>query len=107
MRFAVQRYRTCCLAILTMLLLAISAGAYIVGYPLVTMDMTRRVITNVAAPEGTRAPMGQLIKMRQYPNAAFRDVTAPNADTLYTTAFFDVGKEPGFSACRTWRAGSI
>ena len=24
----------------------------------------------------------------------FRDVTAPNADTLYTTACFDVGKEP-------------
>jgi hypothetical protein len=32
--------------------------------------------------------------MREYPNASFRDVTAPNADTLYTTAFFDVGKEP-------------
>ena len=58
------------------------------------MEMTRRVLTNVAAPEGTRAPMGQLIKMRQYPTAAFRDVTAPNADTLYTTAFFDVGEEP-------------
>ena len=38
--------------------------------------------------------MGQLIKLRQYPDASFRDVTAPNADTLYTTAFFDVGKEP-------------
>ena len=38
--------------------------------------------------------MGQIIKLRQYPNASFRDVTAPNADTLYTTAFFDVGKEP-------------
>ena len=38
--------------------------------------------------------MGQIIKLRQYPDAAFRDVTAPNADTLYTTAFFDVGKEP-------------
>src|SRR5208282_3681897 len=52
------------------------------------------VMTNVAEPKGTRAPMGQLIKMRQYPVASFRDVTAPNADTLYTTAFFDVGKEP-------------
>ena len=29
------------------------------GYPLVTMEMTRRVMTNVAAPEGNRAPMGQ------------------------------------------------
>ena len=72
----------------------LATDAYIYGYPLVTMEMTRRVITNVAAPEGTRAPMGQFIKLRQYPDAAFRDVTAPNADTLYTTAFFDVGKEP-------------
>ena len=38
--------------------------------------------------------MGQIIKLREYPNSSFRDVTAPNADTLYTTAFFDVGKEP-------------
>jgi hypothetical protein len=38
--------------------------------------------------------MGQIIKFRQYPDASYRDVTAPNADTLYTAAFFDVGKEP-------------
>ena len=72
----------------------LATDAYIYGYPLVTMEMTRRVITNVAAPVGTRGPMGQIIKLRQYPDASFRDVTAPNADTLYTTAFFDVGKEP-------------
>jgi len=72
----------------------LATDAYIYGYPLVTMEMTRRVITNVAKPEGTHAPMGQLIKLREYPNASFRDVTAPNADTLYTTAFFDVGNEP-------------
>jgi hypothetical protein len=72
----------------------LATDAYIYGYPLVTMEMTRRVITNVAKPEATRAPMGQLIKMREYPNASYRDVTAPNADTLYTTAFFDVGSEP-------------
>jgi hypothetical protein len=72
----------------------IASDAYVFGYPLVTMEMTRRVMTNVAAPAGTRAPMGRLIKLRQYPDASFRDVTAPNADTLYTTAFFDVGDEP-------------
>jgi hypothetical protein len=72
----------------------LATDAYIYGYPLVTMEMTRRVLTNIAKPEGTRAPMGQLIKMREYPTAAFRDVTAPNADTLYTTAFIDVGREP-------------
>src|SRR6476646_1255957 len=71
----------------------LATDAYIYGYPLVTMEMTRRVITNVAKPEGTHAPMGQLIKLREYPNASFRDVTAPNADTLYTTAFLDVGSE--------------
>ncbi|MCW5892415.1 MAG: DUF1254 domain-containing protein [bacterium] len=68
--------------------------AYVYGYPLVTMEMTRRVMTNVAAPEGSRAPMGQLLRMRSYPNAEFRDVTAPNADTLYTTSWIDVSKEP-------------
>lgn len=73
---------------------ALATDAYIFGYPLVTMEMTRRILTNVAEPVGTRAPMGQIIKLRHYPDASFRDVTAPNADTLYTTAFFDVGQEP-------------
>jgi len=68
--------------------------AYIYGYPLITMEYTRRVITNVEKVEGTHAPMGQLIRLREYPTAAFKDVTAPNADTLYTTCFLDVGKEP-------------
>jgi len=72
----------------------VAQDAYIYGYPLVTMEMTRRIITNVASVVGTRGPMGQLIKLRQYPDASFRDVTAPNADTLYTSAFIDVGKEP-------------
>lgn len=72
----------------------LAVEAYIFGYPLVTMEMTRRVVTNIEKPEGTKAPMGQLIKLRQYPDATFRDVTAPNADTLYTTAFIDVGAEP-------------
>lgn len=74
--------------------LSLASDAYVYGYPLVTMEMTRRVMTNVEAPKGTRGPMGSLIKLRQYPDASFRDVTAPNADTLYTTAFFDVGDEP-------------
>ncbi len=72
----------------------IASDAYIYGYPLVTMEMTRRVFSNVAKAEGTRAPMGQLVRMRTYPDATYRDVTAPNADTLYTTGFFDVGDEP-------------
>ncbi|MDD1651043.1 MAG: hypothetical protein LUO80_11740, partial [Methylococcaceae bacterium] len=57
---------------------AVASDAYVFGYPLVTMEMTRRVISNVDKLEGTRAPMGTLIKLRQYPDATFRDVTAPN-----------------------------
>lgn len=72
----------------------LATDAYIYGYPLVIMEMTRRVLTNVAKPAGTKAPMGQFIKMCHYPDASFKDVTAPNADTLYTTSFFEVDKEP-------------
>ena len=58
------------------------------------MEMTRRVMTNVEKPEATRAPMGNLLRARSYPDATYRDVTAPNADTLYTSAWMDVAKEP-------------
>ena len=37
---------------------AAASDAYIFGYPLVTMELTRRGLTNVAAPEGKLAPMG-------------------------------------------------
>jgi hypothetical protein len=68
--------------------------AYIYGYPLVTMEMTRRVITNAVKPEGTHAPMGQFVNLREYPTAAFKEVTAPNADTLYSSAWLDLSQEP-------------
>jgi hypothetical protein len=58
------------------------------------MEMTRRITTNVAAPVGLHAPMGQFASAREYPTAAFKDVTAPNADTLYSSAFLDLSKEP-------------
>jgi hypothetical protein len=68
--------------------------AYVYAYPLLTMEMTRRVSTNWVKPEGTFAPMGQFAKLREYPNASFNTVTAPNADTLYTIVWLDVSKEP-------------
>ena len=39
-----------------------SIDAYIFAYPLVTMEYTRRALTNTAAPEGTKAPMGQFVR---------------------------------------------
>ena len=38
-----------------------AVDAYIYGYPLVTMDMTRKFLTNYATVEGSRGPMGQMI----------------------------------------------
>ena len=68
--------------------------AYIYAYPLVTMELTRRRLTNVAAPAESTAPMGQFARLRGYPAVDNHAVTAPNADTLYTIAWLDVSKEP-------------
>src|SRR5579884_3996916 len=72
----------------------LATKAYIYAYPLVMMEMTRRISTNVAAAGATRAPMNQFAFLRSYPTAAFTDVVAPNADTLYEIGWFDVSKEP-------------
>jgi hypothetical protein len=72
----------------------LAMDAYIFGYPLVTMEITRRVSTNVTKPVGTKAPMGQFAKLRTYPPLEDHTVTAPNADTLYTVSWLDVSKEP-------------
>jgi hypothetical protein len=74
--------------------LRLGTEAYIYGYPLVTMEITRRVMTNAAEPKDNHAPMGQFHNAQTYPDASFKDVTAPNADTLYSTAWLDVSREP-------------
>jgi len=67
--------------------------AYIYGYPLVTFDMVRKQQTNVFKPDAEHAPMGQLVRMRNYPPVKRRAV-AVNADTLYTLVWLDVSTEP-------------
>jgi Protein of unknown function (DUF1214) len=39
------------------------------AYPLVTMEYTRRALTNAAASEGFKAPMGQFVRMKEYDGA--------------------------------------
>jgi hypothetical protein len=55
---------------------SIATEAYIYGYPLVTMDMTRKVFTNVAAPDQAHAPLGQTVRFRTYP--AVDNITTPS-----------------------------
>ena len=74
--------------------LDIAVDAYIFGFPLVKMELTRLVMTNVQFPEGMNAPMGRFARIRTYPPASNHDVTTPSTDMLYTGAWFDVTKEP-------------
>lgn len=73
---------------------AIAADVYVYGYPLVMMDQTRRVMTNVESASEFKAPMGQFANLRTFPKPEFKDVTTPNADTLYSSAWIDLSKEP-------------
>lgn len=71
-----------------------AVDAYIYAYPLLTFDLVRQHETNTEVPTGAAAPMGQLIKMRQYPAVDDHAAAAPNTDTLYTLAWLDVSEEP-------------
>lgn len=74
---------------------SIGVEAYVYLYPLVTMDITRKQMTNVApGKELGRGPMNTFVNVRQYPLANFRDVVRPNFDTLYSIAWVDLTKEP-------------
>lgn len=74
----------------------IALEAYLYAYPLVIMDVTRQVGTNCEAANGAKmcAPLNQFANVPAFPDAAFTDVVRPNADTLYSTIWFDVTREP-------------
>jgi hypothetical protein len=70
--------------------------AYVYGYPLVIMDVTRQVLTAAPAPnaEGTAAPINQLAKMPHYVSPYFTNVVRISLNSLWTTGFVDLAKEP-------------
>ena len=70
--------------------------AYVYGYPLVMMDVTREVLTAAPAPnaEGTAAPINQLAKMPHYVDPTFKNVVRISLNSLWTTGFVDLAKEP-------------
>jgi hypothetical protein len=74
---------------------AIAVDAYLYFYPLVTMDVTRKQLTNVEP--GTTAfggPMNMFNNVAAYPAADTKVVVRPNFDTLYSSAWLDLTNEP-------------
>jgi hypothetical protein len=72
----------------------IGVTAYTYFYPLVTMDLTRRQLTNVARAEGISAPMNTFASLAAFPPADMKAVVRPNFDTLYSSGWLDLTGEP-------------
>jgi hypothetical protein len=72
----------------------LAIDAYIYGYPLVLMDVTRQVKTAVSKAEDGKAPLNQFAHVRTLPDHTFAAVPYPNADVLYSFAWLDLTKEP-------------
>jgi hypothetical protein len=76
---------------------AIAEEAYIFGYPLVLMDITRQMpIAGRPTNNGEvyQVPANQFRHTRALPDASFTAVVSPNADTLYSVAWLDLSQGP-------------
>ncbi len=72
----------------------IAYQAYTYCFPLVMMDLTKKVQANVVSPSGSHAPINQVGKAQTYPTSDTRDVVKPNVDTLYNMVWLDLTDEP-------------
>ena len=77
-------------------LMKLVGDAYVFGYPLVIMDMTKKVATNIEQPHSSRAraPINQLGHYRKFPDHTMKTVVKPNVDTYYSIAWLDLSTEP-------------
>lgn len=72
---------------------ALVRKAYVFSLPLVLVDNTRIVSTNVAEAGEDKAPINQMSHARKLADASFRQVVTPNVDTLYSQVFFDLSED--------------
>ncbi|MGZ9188290.1 MAG: DUF1254 domain-containing protein, partial [Candidatus Binatia bacterium] len=64
---------------------SIGVDAYLYFYPLVTMDITRKQLTNMEPGAGSLGgPMNRFANIAAFPAADMRVVVRPNFDTLYS-----------------------
>ena len=74
---------------------AIGVEAYLYFSSPVTMDLTRRQLTNQEPkPGGIGGPMNSFANVGAFPAADMRVVVRPNFDTLYSSGWLDLTKEP-------------
>jgi hypothetical protein len=74
---------------------AIGVEAYLYFYPLVSMDVTRRVAINVEPGKiPGLGPANTFNSFAAYPTADHKAVVRPNFDTFYTLAVLDLTTEP-------------
>ncbi len=74
---------------------AIGVDAYLYFYSPITMDLTRKQLTNQErSPGGIGAPMNSFANVGSFPTADMRVVVRPNFDTLYSSGWLDLTKEP-------------
>jgi hypothetical protein len=73
----------------------IGIDAYLYFYPLISVDITRRVATNVEPGKMSGfGPSNMFHSFTAYPAADNKAVVRFNFDTLYSSAFLDMTKEP-------------
>ncbi len=73
----------------------IGVEAYVYFYPLVSINITRQVATNIEAGKMPGlGPVNSFNSFRAFPTADFKTVVRPNFDTLYSSAWLDLTKEP-------------
>jgi hypothetical protein len=69
----------------------LAAEAYSYFYPLISMDVSRLVFTDVShGPQLGHGPTNTLTHVQQFPPADFRGVVAPNFDTLYSASWLNL-----------------
>jgi hypothetical protein len=73
---------------------AIGVEAYLYFYSLITMDITRKQLSNVEPGKGLGGPMNSFANIPEYPAADMKAVVRPNFDTLYSSGWLDLTKEP-------------
>jgi hypothetical protein len=73
---------------------AIATDAYLYFYSLITMDVTRKQLTNMEPGKGIGGPMNTFANIPAFPAADMRAVVRPNFDTLYSSGYLDMTKEP-------------